>query len=134
IGPDPSSINSAMIGGILSNNSSGMCCGVHANSYHTTKYIKFILPNGKCYSTEESEDYIRFGEECPDISKTLTDLRYRIISNPALYDIIRYKYQTKNTVGYSVNSFIDYEHPLDILAHLLIGGEGTLGFIAEAVM
>ncbi len=134
IGPDPSSINSAMIGGILSNNSSGMCCGVHANSYHTTKYIKFILPNGKCYSTETPEDYTRFAEECPDIFNTLTDLRAQIISNPALYEVIRHKYQTKNTVGYSVNSFIDYEQPLDILAHLLIGGEGTLGFIAEAVM
>ena len=44
------------------------------------------------------------------------------------------KYKTKNTVGYSVNAFIDHEHPLEILAHLLIGAEGTLGFIAEAVL
>ncbi|ADY52412.1 FAD linked oxidase domain protein [Pseudopedobacter saltans DSM 12145] len=134
IGPDPSSINSAMMGGILSNNSSGMCCGVHANSYHTTKYIKFVLPNGKCFSTENQSDYERFEKECNDIFETLTGLRSQIISNPDLFNIIRHKYQTKNTVGYSVNSFIDYEHPLDILAHLLIGGEGTLGFIAEAVM
>ena len=57
IGPDPASINSAMMGGILSNNASGMCCGVSKNSYHTTKYIRFILPNGKIYSTEFKEDY-----------------------------------------------------------------------------
>ena len=29
---------------------------------------------------------------------------------------------------------MDYEHPLDIFAHVLIGAEGTLAFIAEAVL
>jgi len=62
IGPDPSSINAAMMGGILSNNASGMCCGVKLNSYHTTKYIRFILPDGKTFSTEKQADYIRFEE------------------------------------------------------------------------
>ncbi len=71
IGPDPASINSAMMGGILSNNASGMCCGVSKNSYHTTKYIKFILPNGKTYSTEYKEDYSRFERECLQIHNTL---------------------------------------------------------------
>lgn len=134
IGPDPASINSAMIGGILSNNSSGMCCGVCNNSYHTTEYIRFILPNGKSYSTEEKKDFNRFESECPEIFNKLTAQRNQILSNPQLYDRIREKYKTKNTVGYSVNAYIDFEHPLEILAHLLIGAEGTLGFIAEVVM
>ncbi|MFD2513567.1 FAD-binding and (Fe-S)-binding domain-containing protein [Pontibacter locisalis] len=134
IGPDPASINSAMVGGILSNNASGMCCGVSKNSYHTTKYIRFILPNGKAFSTELQGDYDRFLLECPELYLALESLKKQICSNPELYDAIRYKYRTKNTVGYSVNSFIDFEHPLDIMAHLLIGAEGTLGFIAEAVL
>lgn len=134
IGPDPASINSAMMGGILSNNASGMCCGVSRNSYHTTRHIRFILPNGKMYSTEDTEDYVRFGIECPDIYQKIRTLKEQIVSRPALYQKIRNKYKTKNTVGYSVNAFLDYEEPLDILAHLLIGAEGTLGFIAEAVL
>ncbi len=134
IGPDPSSIDSAMIGGILSNNSSGMCCGVSMNSYHTTKHIRFILPNGKSFSTEVTDDYPRFEHECPDIYSSILSLKQQITANPVLSDRIRTKYLTKNTVGYSLNSFIDYSHPLDILSHLLIGAEGTLGFIAEAVM
>lgn len=134
IGPDPSSINSAMMGGILSNNSSGMCCGVKHNSYHTTAFIRFVLPNGKIYSTENKEDYDRFSIECPEIYQELKNLRNKIIADENLQNIIRHRYQTKNTVGYSVNAFLDYEEPLDILAHLLIGGEGTLGFIAEAVL
>ncbi|MHC2991090.1 FAD-linked oxidase [Pontibacter sp. HJ8] len=134
IGPDPASINSAMVGGILSNNASGMCCGVSKNSYHTTRYIRFMLPNGLSYSTEVGIDYLRFSEECPELYRTLQQLKKQIVNNPELHATIRQKYKTKNTVGYSVNAFIDYEHPLDILAHLLIGAEGTLGFIAEAVL
>lgn len=134
IGPDPASINSAMMGGILSNNSSGMCCGVSKNSYHTTQYIRFILPNGKIYSTENKEDYTKFKEECSGIYDQVVQLRNEITSQPALLNRIREKYKIKNTVGYSVNAFIDYNEPLDILAHLLIGAEGTLGFISEAVL
>ncbi|HLL43842.1 MAG TPA: FAD-binding and (Fe-S)-binding domain-containing protein, partial [Segetibacter sp.] len=134
IGPDPASISAAMMGGILSNNSSGMCCGVKLNSYHTTKYIRFILPDGKIFSTENPQDYIRFENECKDLYNSLNEIKFQIASNWELYNKIRKKYQTKNTVGYSLNAFIDYKHPLDILAHLLIGAEGTLAFIAEAVL
>lgn len=134
IGPDPASINSAMMGGILSNNASGMCCGVSRNSYHTTKYIRFILPDGQVFSTENKDDYQRFAAECPLIYYKIAQLRDQIRDNIELYKRIRTKYKTKNTVGYSVNAFIDHDDPLDILAHLLIGAEGTLGFISEAVM
>ena len=134
IGPDPSSISAAMMGGILSNNASGMCCGVKLNSYHTTKYIRFILPNGKIFSTENTADYIRFEKECNELFKGIDDIKNEINLNDVLHQKIRDKYQTKNTVGYSLNAFVDHQHPLDILAHLLIGGEGTLAFIAEAVL
>lgn len=134
IGPDPSSISAAMMGGILSNNSSGMCCGVALNSYHTTRYIRFILPDGKTFNTEDPQDYLRFEQECSALAQTLLSIKNQISRNQALYDKIRHKYQSKTTVGYSLNAFIDYEHPLDILAHLLIGAEGTLAFIAEAVL
>jgi D-lactate dehydrogenase len=134
MGPDPASINAAMMGGILSNNSSGMCCGVAQNAYHTLKYIKFVLPNGLIFSTENTEDYARFDKEASDIAQKLTILRGSVLENPALVERIRSKYKQKNTTGYGLNAFLDYEHPLDILAHLLIGAEGTLGFIAEAVL
>lgn len=134
IGPDPSSIGAAMMGGILSNNASGMCCGVRYNSYHTTRYIRFILPDGNTFSTEQPADYTRFMNECGALSDTLTALRKQVLDHPALFEKIRRKYETKNTVGYSLNALIDHEHPLDIMAHLLIGAEGTLAFIAEAVL
>lgn len=134
IGPDPSSISAAMMGGILSNNSSGMCCGVKLNSYHTVKSIRFVLPDGKIYNTEESADYGRFMNSSPQLYREIQHMRLRIMADAELFNKIRKKYRTKTTIGYSLNAFIDFEHPLDILAHLLIGAEGTLAFISEAVL
>lgn len=134
IGPDPASINAAMMGGILSNNSSGMCCGVVNNSYHTLKYLTFVLPNGLVFNTEKKEDYSRFETEAAEIAQEISRLRDDVRENSDLTTRIRQKYKQKNTVGYCLNAFLDFEHPLDILAHLIIGGEGTLAFIAEAVL
>jgi D-lactate dehydrogenase len=134
IGPDPASINAAMMGGILSNNSSGMCCGVIQNSYHTLKHLTFVLPNGMFFNSEKPEDYIRFENEVSEIANEIKELRNEILNNPTLVERIRKKYKQKNTVGYCMNAFIDFEHPLDILIHVIIGGEGTLAFIAEAVL
>ena len=134
IGPDPASINACMMGGILSNNSSGMCCGVVQNAYHTLKHMTFVLPNGLTFNTEKPEDYTRFEREAATIAQGLLQLRKEVSNNSALVARIRKKYRQKNTVGYGMNAFVDFDHPLDILTHLIIGGEGTLAFIAEAVL
>ncbi len=134
IGPDPASINAAMMGGIISNNASGMCCGVAYNSYHTLQSIRFVLPDGKDYDTANSNDYNRFLSEQHALCETLTATQRQISANENLHERIRRKYRTKNTVGYSLNALIDFQHPLDMFAHLLVGAEGTLAFIAEATM
>jgi len=134
IGPDPASIQSAMMGGILSNNSSGMCCGVKHNSYHTLQSIRFLLPDGRLYDTADPSDHNLFETESAAIATGIRQLRQRLLTNEYLTTEIRRKYKLKNTVGYSLNAFLDYEHPLDILAHLLIGAEGTLAFIADATL
>jgi D-lactate dehydrogenase len=134
IGPDPASINAAMMGGILSNNSSGMCCGVTGNAYHTLRSIAFMLTDGSFYNTALTDDYLRFEKEQAVIFEGIKNLRTQLLSNTVLVSRIRKKYELKNTVGYSINAFIDFEHPLDILAHVLIGAEGSLAFIAEAIL
>ena len=134
IGPDPASINSASIGGILSNNSSGMVCGTKYNSYHTLENITFILPNGNMYDTSKKGEKERFITNEKIISDGLIKIRKKIISSSKIVNKIRDKYRIKNTIGYSMNAFLDYENPIEIFAHLLIGSEGTLGFIVNATL
>ena len=52
-------------------------------------------------------------------------------NNAPLAARIRHKFRLKNTTGYSLNALVDFTDPLDVLAHLMIGSEGTLGFISE---
>jgi len=134
MGPDPASINACMMGGILANNSSGMCCGVSQNAYHTLDSLTFVLPSGTVINSAAPNADELFRVKEPALARGLTDLRAEILANPALYARIRTKYKTKNTTGYSLNAFIDFERPVDIFTHLLIGSEGTLAFISEAVL
>jgi D-lactate dehydrogenase len=134
IGPDPASLEAAMLGGILANNSSGMCCGVVENAYHTVHSLTLVLPNGLVLDTAAPDAAARFQEGAPQIFRGLLELRRRLLADAPLAERVRIRYRTKNTDGYSLNALIDFDHPLDILAHLMIGSEGTLGFIAEAVL
>lgn len=134
IGPDPASIKSCTLGGILANNSSGMCCGVSQNAYHTLDSLTFVLPSGTSLDTADPNADLLLRETEPKLAAGLLKLRQRILANEALTRRIRTKYRRKNTTGYTLNALIDFERPVDILSHLLIGSEGTLAFIAEAVL
>jgi D-lactate dehydrogenase len=140
IGPDPASIDACMMGGILANNSSGMCCGVTENSYRTIHSMTFVLPNGFILNTADPRANDIFNNEQPRIANGLLELKQRILNSTAIHkdgtlaERVRRRYQLKNTNGYLLNAFLDFDTPLDILTHLMIGSEGTLGFIAEAVL
>jgi D-lactate dehydrogenase len=134
IGPDPASIDACAMGGILANNSSGMCCGVAQNAYRTLESLTFVLPSGTTIDTASPDADATLRAREPALAEGLLALRYEIEANAPLRDRIRTKYRMKNTTGYSLNAFLDYTRPVDILAHLLIGSEGTLAFIAEAVL
>jgi D-lactate dehydrogenase len=130
IGPDPASIATCTVGGILANNASGMCCGVAQNAYHTLESLTFCLPSGTLIDTALPDADARFREAEPALAQGLLDLKGRIEADPALASRIRAKYRTKNTTGYSLNAFLDFERPVEIFRNLLVGSEGTLAFIA----
>ncbi|MGA7158313.1 MAG: FAD-binding and (Fe-S)-binding domain-containing protein [Acidobacteriaceae bacterium] len=134
IGPDPASISAARMGGILSNNSSGMCCGVSQNAYHTLRSMTFLLPSGTEIDTSSPDADVQFREREPRLASELLAIKKQLESDPKLSERIRAKYRSKNTTGYSLNAFLDYSTPVEIFSHLLIGAEGTLAFISEAVL
>ncbi len=134
IGPDPASIDAAMIGGILANNSSGMCCGVAQNSYHTLAALRVLLADGTLVdsSLPDADDALRRAR--PELHAELLALRDELRHDAPLAARIRHKFATKNTSGYSLNAFLDRERPAEILAQLMVGSEGTLGFVAEMTL
>lgn len=134
IGPDPASLDACMLGGILANNASGMCCGVVENAYHTLHSLTVLLPNGLELDTADPSAAAKLRDSAPELAQGLLDLRSRLLADSVLTERVRARYRRKNTTGYSLNALLDYSEPLEILSHLLVGSEGTLGFIAEAVL
>ncbi|WP_159688650.1 FAD-binding and (Fe-S)-binding domain-containing protein [Flavobacterium sp. 9R] len=131
IGPDPASIGAAMIGGIVANNASGMCCGTAQNSYKTIADIRMILHDGTVLDTADAASVASFYEIQAHLIEEIKDLRHTIVANPALEERIRQKFKIKNTTGYSINALVDYEEPIEIIKHLMVGSEGTLAFISN---
>src|SRR5271166_6461757 len=134
IGPDPASIATCTLGGILSNNSSGMCCGVEQNAYHTLHSMKFMLPSGTVVDTSLPDADEQFHAREPELARGVLELKAHLEQNTALRERVRSKYRMKNTTGYSLNAFLDFDKAVDIFQHVVIGSEGTLAFIAEAVL
>ena len=133
LGPDPASSSAATIGGVVANNSSGMACGTEFNTYRTLESMTFILPSGTMINTADKDANAQFKAQEPELVETLERLRRRVNDNPESVDIIRRHFGLKNTMGYGLNSFLDFEDPVKLFEHLLIGSEGTLAFVAEAV-
>ena len=131
IGPDPASINHAMIGGIAANNASGMCCGTTDNSYKTVTDMKIIFHDGTLLDTSDPASCAAFNASHRDLIATVESIRDEIAADNSLTELITRKYKIKNTTGYGINSFVDHKDPIDIIKHLMIGSEGTLGFIAD---
>ena len=130
IGPDPASINACKIGGIVANNASGMCCGTAQNTYHTLAGLRVVLADGTRVDTEDANNVAAFRQSHGPLLEQLATLARETRANTELAAKIRHKYRLKNTTGLSLNALVDFDDPLDILSHLLVGSEGTLGFIS----
>jgi D-lactate dehydrogenase len=131
IGPDPASINACKIGGIAANNASGMCCGTAQNSYRTLAGMRVMLADGTVLDSEDPMSVDAFSKSHAVLLGELERLGRDTRNNAKLAERIRHKFKIKNTTGYSLNALVDYEDPIDILSHLMIGSEGTLGFISR---
>ena len=133
-GPDPASIGSCMVGGIVMNNASGMSCGTHANSDKELESVRMVFADGSVLDTgdEASREAFRAGH--PDFIKGIEDLRDEILADKELSDRVRYKYSIKNVTGLNIFPFVRFQDPFDIMAHLLVGSEGTLAFMSQVTM
>ncbi|HEX3174740.1 MAG TPA: FAD-binding and (Fe-S)-binding domain-containing protein [Solirubrobacterales bacterium] len=133
LGPDPASTDIATVGGVIANNSGGMRCGIVRDSYSTVRSLTFVLPSGTTIDTGAPGAAERFAAEEPELAAGLAAIRDETRADAELSERIRRKFAIKNTTGYRLCAFLDADEPLEIFRRLLVGSEGTLGFVAEAV-
>lgn len=131
IGPDPASMIVSTLGGVVANNSSGMSCGIARNSYATLRGATIVFADGFILDTTQPDAKRLLADHNPTLVAGLEQLRDHLRSNPELTAEIRRQFSLKNTMGYSVQAFLDYETVTDIVLHLMVGSQGTLGFVAD---
>jgi D-lactate dehydrogenase len=134
IGPDPASSNACTIGGVIANNSGGMRCTVKNDAYQTVSAMTFVMPSGAVIDTSASDAEAAFERAEPDLAVGLLELRGQLLGDRELVNRVRRKYAIRNTHGYRLCALLDGETPLEIFRRLLVGSEGTLAFVAEAVI
>ncbi|AYY12025.1 FAD-binding oxidoreductase [Actinobacteria bacterium YIM 96077] len=134
LGPDPASETACTIGGVVANNSSGMSCGTRDTAYRTIESMVLVLPSGTVLDTGDADAEAQLRAYEPELHAGLIRLRDRIRSSSALRQTIEHQFSMKNTMGYGLNAFLDVTDPVDILTRLVVGSEGTLGFVAEVTM
>ena len=132
--PDPASIGSAMVGGIVANNASGMNCGTHANSDRMLISARLVLPDGTVLDTGDAASREAFRQSHSEFIAKIEALRDRVRANTTLADRIRKKYSIKNVTGLNLRPLVAYDDPMDIIAHSVVGSEGTLAFISQVTM
>ncbi|HIW99089.1 MAG TPA: FAD-binding oxidoreductase [Candidatus Nesterenkonia stercoripullorum] len=133
MGPDPASEVACTIGGVIANNSSGMAAGTELNTTRTLESMTVVLASGTVVDTARSDALSRLRAAEPALVSTLEALRDRIRASPESTEEIRWRFGMKNTMGYSLDAFCDVDDPVQLLQRLIIGSEGTLGFVAEAI-
>ncbi|MGW6856727.1 FAD-binding and (Fe-S)-binding domain-containing protein [Streptomyces xanthophaeus] len=133
LGPDPASAIACTLGGVVANNASGMTAGTTRNSYRTLSSLTFVLPGGTVVDTADPMADEELARAEPALCHGLMEIKREIEADPALVARIRAKYEIKNTTGYRLDAYLDGNTPVEILRGLMVGSEGTLGFIAEVV-
>lgn len=134
LGPDPASGHACTVGGVIANNSGGMRCTLDRDAYRTVRHLTFALPSGTVIDTAAPDAEQRFQQAEPTLAAGLMELRAELLADQALTARVRRKYSIRNTHGYRLCALLDGETPLEIFKRLLIGSEGTLAFVAEALI
>lgn len=133
-GPDPASIKSCMVGGIVMNNASGMSCGTHANSDRTLLSARIVFTDGFILDTGSADSREEFTRSHHKVIERIESLRDEVRADKELVEKIHRKYSIKNVTGLNILPFVIFDDPIDIILHCLVGSEGTLAFISEVTM
>ncbi len=98
-----------------------------------SRSLRFLLADGTEIDTAAPGAAERFASAAPALARGIAEIRDELRADTELAERVARKFEIKNTTGYRLCAFLDADEPLEIFRRLLIGSEGTLAFIGEAV-
>ena len=123
----------------MNNNSSGMCCGVAQNTYHTLKDLRVVFgdQDATVLDTSDPESRRVFQYESPfgkALCEGVSALAREVQADAELTALINRKFSIKCTTGYAINALVDIspDEPVEMIKKLMVGSEGTFGFVSRA--
>lgn len=134
IGPDPASAQTATIGGVIANNSTGRGAVCAHDAFATIESLVVVLPNGRVVDTSQPDVDIALTWDEPTLAGGLNLLRRRLREDEASLAEIDRLWSMRNSMGYDLRALTRYSSPSDMIRQLMVGSEGTLGFIAEVTL
>ncbi|PUZ19794.1 Fe-S oxidoreductase [Chitinophaga costaii] len=141
-GPETSTANRAMIGGMVGNNSCGSNSVVYGSTRDHLLEVKALLSDGSevTFGALSLDDFEAKCEAPPSLETTLYRETRRLLGNHATQAEIRQEFPrksiTRRNTGYAVDLLVDTA-PFTAgtedfnFCKLLAGSEGTLAFITE---
>lgn len=143
-GPNTSTANRAMIGGMVGNNSSGSYSIVYKTTREHVLEVKGYLSDGKKVHFKNIPAYI-FTEKCKgeNLENKIYRFLYEKLNNSEIQEEIKKEYPRKEihrrNTGYAIDLLLDMQ-PFDEngmefnLCKLLAGSEGTLMIMTEITL
>lgn len=138
-GPETSTSNRAMIGGMIGNNSTGLRSIKYGNTRQSLLETYCYLSDGTDIHTHplSTEEFYKKTQLKTLEGKIYKEL-HRILNNPNVQDLIRKKYPkkavTRRNTGYALDELIEMQpfnpegRPFN-LSELIAGSEGTLAVV-----
>lgn len=125
---DPSSGAISRLGGNIATKASGPHALLHGSIDRFLEHVQFISYKGEVIDTMDKETI-------PSrIKNPLEELKGTILSDNESKDFLRSRMDMKISSGYNMFAFLRTQEINKLVAQLLVGSVGTLGFITNATL